>query len=137
MGNTAALGAVTIASAVNVTADNTFAAASLTQTAGTGITTFSGNVTTTAAGTNLDLTTATINIDASVVTNGGVVDLNATTLVDLATGQSITTTGDANAEAGGAIDIDVSGTGTVNLAGSLVTTGGAATTAGEIGRAHV
>jgi len=117
------LGAVTIATANNVTASSTFEAASLTQTAGTGTTTLDGAVTTTAAGTNVDLTTETIDINANVTTNGGTVDLSAVTLVDLATSTSITTTGNAAGEDGGAIDIDVSGT--VDLVGSLITTGAA------------
>ncbi len=73
---------------------------------------------------NLAVSAETIDLNASVATNGGTVDLNAGNGgVDLAAGTSITTTGDVAGEAGGAVDIDVSGTGTVNLAGSLITTG--------------
>ena len=73
----------------------------------------------------MDLTTVMIHLNANVVTNGGNVDLNATTLVDVTAAKSIITTGDAVAEAGGAVDIDVSGTGTVSLVGSVITTGAA------------
>ncbi|MBI4293123.1 MAG: filamentous hemagglutinin N-terminal domain-containing protein, partial [Betaproteobacteria bacterium] len=67
---------------------------------------------------------SSIGLAGNITTSGGLVTLNASTLVDLAATKTITTT--AAADSGtisGAIDINVSGTGTVNLAGDLVTTG--------------
>ncbi|MEI6783398.1 MAG: hypothetical protein WCQ21_21035, partial [Verrucomicrobiota bacterium] len=118
-----ALGAVTIDDAKDVTAYAAFSAASLTQTAGSGTTMLDGLTTLTG---KLDITTVNIDIDDSVTTASGLVDLNATTSVDLAADKTITTTAGANTgTTSGAIDIDVSGTGTVNIAGDLVTTGAA------------
>lgn len=130
------LGAITINSAANVTFSSTVQAASFTQFAGTGTTKFDGAVTFSSGATQLFINTVTIDINGNIITTPTAasgtakVDLNATTLVDLATGMSITTTAAANTGyASGAIDIDVSGTGTVNLAGNLVTTGAANNTA--------
>ena len=90
-----------------------------TLTANAGGTLASGSGTTT-------LTAATIDLNESATTVSGLVDLNATTSVDLDAAKSITTTGVANAGVtSGAIDVDVGGTGTANLAGNLVTTGAA------------
>ena len=125
VGSSAALGAVTIASATGVTigdaTSDTFAASSLTQTAGSGTTQIQSAMTLTG---NLSLNTATIDLDNTVATQGGSVDLDATTAIDLAASGSITTTASADSgTASGAVDIDTSGTGIVNLAGSVVTTG--------------
>jgi len=119
------LGAITIFSGATVTASSTIEAASLVQSGGTGTTTLYGQVTTTAVGTNVSLNTGTVDVNANVVTNGGNVNLDATTLVDLDAAATITTTSSAAGGAGGAVDIDTSGTGTVNLAGAIDARGAA------------
>jgi hypothetical protein len=72
----------------------------------------------------VNLKTATVRINANVVSNGGTVKIEVSNLLDLAGGASITTTGAANTViASGAVDFDATGAGTINLAGSIVTTG--------------
>ena len=86
------LGAVSIVSAVNVTASSTIEAASLVQTAGTGTTTLTDNVTTTAAA-GVNITAANINLDGLTIaaSGDGVARFNGATVLDGAT--VITTTG--------------------------------------------
>jgi hypothetical protein len=85
------LGAVSITSANDVMAMSTIEAASLVQTAGTGTTTLSDDVTTTAAA-GIDLTTAAILLDGlNIATGGGVVEMNAPTT--LGGGTAITSAG--------------------------------------------
>ncbi|MFA5392786.1 MAG: autotransporter domain-containing protein, partial [Candidatus Paceibacterota bacterium] len=104
-GASSELGAILIDTAVNVTADSTINAASLVQTTGTGTTTLSGDVTTSAiAGVNL--TNAAIVLDGLniLTTNGGIVRLNGpTNLITAAT------------------DIDAAGT--ITFTGALTSTG--------------
>ena len=115
------LGAVTIVSAADVTVPLAFTATSLTQINGTGTTKLTG-ITTVASG--LALNTSTIDIENNVITTGTLVNLDAVVLVNLDTGKSITTTAAADGAAiSGAIDIDVSGIGTVTIVGSLDTSG--------------
>ncbi|MCX5679393.1 MAG: hypothetical protein NTZ95_01800 [Candidatus Omnitrophica bacterium] len=110
-------------------------AETITQDDGIGTTTLNGAVNTSAAG-GVNLTTKTIDINNSVTTIRGLVDLNATTAVTLDGGNITTTAGVNTGTTSGAIAIDVSGTGTVALAGSLDTTGAANSTgAGSIGGA--
>ncbi len=73
VGNTTALGAISIVSANDATFDSTINAASLTQTAGTGTTTFSDNITVSAAGTAVDIANSAITLDGLTVssTNAG------------------------------------------------------------------
>jgi len=118
------LGAITIVSAANVTGSSSIEAASLVQNAGTGTTQLLDSVALTDAATGLDLTTDTIDIQGAVTTLGGDVDLNAVTLVTNTAAGTITTTAVPDTGAtSGAVDIDVSGTGTVNLSGDIITTG--------------
>ena len=80
------LGAVTIASATNVTAANTFAAASINQVAGSpgGTTWFQNTVNTNAAG-GIDLNTVNVTLDGAVTTtSGGPVQITNTGLLDIA-----------------------------------------------------
>ncbi|OQB39452.1 MAG: The GLUG motif protein [Candidatus Hydrogenedentes bacterium ADurb.Bin179] len=122
-GSASALGLVTINSAKNVTVPDAFKSAGITQKAGTGTTIFDGAVTATG---DVNIKTATIDINENLVAVGKKVTLNASTLVDLASGKSITTTAAENSEAAsGAVDIDATGTGAVNLSGDIITTGAA------------
>ncbi len=66
-----ALGAIQIDTAVNVEADSTVGAASLVQTAGTGITTLHDDVTT-AAAEGVDLTTSMVVLDGLNIMAGGI-----------------------------------------------------------------
>ena len=77
VGDTNALGAIVIASANNTTFSSTVKSAGVTQTAGTGTTTFTGNLTTSGvAGVNINA--AGIAVNGQVATTGnGIVRLNA------------------------------------------------------------
>ena len=130
VGSGAALGAVTINAANNVTLSSAFNSAGFNQsTSGTGTTLIAGLLTSTGAVT-LDAVTIDLN-DSITTTSGGaagLVTLNAGSGgVDLAAGQAITTTatagGGSDSVVSGAVDINVSSTGSVNLAGNIVTTG--------------
>ncbi|MCY2991106.1 MAG: hypothetical protein NTY19_24990 [Planctomycetota bacterium] len=124
-GSTQELGAITIVSAVDVTADSTINAARLTQTDGTGTTWLKDAVTTTDATVvtgGVVLSTDAIKLDSGLVTNGGPVTLHArstTAAVTFPSGAWITTEG-------GAVEIDATGlAGIVDMGswGKLDTTG--------------
>ena len=79
------------------------------------------DVTTTGAVT---ITAATIDLDGGITAPGANVTLNATTEVSLAENKDINTTAAANSgTVSGAVDVNVSGSGTVNLLGNIVTAG--------------
>ena len=115
VGGVSRLGAVTIASAKDVSLAGAFSAASLTQSAGTGVTSISGPLDTSAlAGVNL--TTYGISVDASVstaATSLGIVRLNAG-----AGGMTITALGDINSD--GAVSLFAAGPG-ITSAGDITT----------------
>ncbi len=109
-----------------MTVTTTLAAASLTQTAGTGTTQFNGQVDNTGAGTNFSITTNAIDINANINTNGGDVVLNGAAntgnAVDLVNTAAINTR--LTGGVGGAVDIDASTAGgNINLAGGINTSG--------------
>ncbi|MBT4444964.1 MAG: filamentous hemagglutinin N-terminal domain-containing protein, partial [Waddliaceae bacterium] len=145
--NTAiALGVTTLAGVTTVTsgagANNvTFASTvnntqTLTVTAGSGNAVFNGVVGGVTPISTLTVTGATIDINESITTLGALVDLDATADVNIAITKSITTkAADNGGVISGAIDIDSSGT--VTIAGNLVTTGaprndGTASTGGAV-----
>ncbi|MHB8735922.1 MAG: beta strand repeat-containing protein [Terriglobales bacterium] len=129
------LGAINITNANNVTESAGMTAASLTQTAGQGTTTFNGAVNTnTATGVNLTGTTQTVNntitttgggtvtfSNAGLLTlNGdiasdGAVTQNGAGAVTIDTGRTITTTGDAVGFATGVTLAKTGGTGLLTI----------------------
>ncbi|MCY2994717.1 MAG: hypothetical protein NTY19_43680, partial [Planctomycetota bacterium] len=118
VGATRDLGDVLINSAVDVWFKAEANVNSLVQSAGTGTTQFDGQVTTTAAGTNVDLTTATIDVNANAVTNGGNVVLNATGLsASIAINATITTSG-------GTVHVLADDDVTFGAAGAIMSAGG-------------
>ena len=136
VGGVAPLGAVTITSANDVTADLAFSAASVSQVAGNGTTTFTGALATTAAagievdGTNFDfndtvsLTLGDLDIDATgtVQFNGLVTTLDVGNgLVTVTNGGVLTIMGTGDMNLQGAFLQD--GGGTVSTAGDITTTG--------------
>jgi hypothetical protein len=139
------LGAFTVASVTNFLAAPAITAASITQTAGTGTTTFAGALNTNAGG-GIDLNGNIININAGVtttnagpvvITNGGLLTIAAAGDMNLdglfrqdgggavATSGDITTTADdirfdaAVSLAGGVVLSTGAGVGTVQFAGTL------------------
>jgi trimeric autotransporter adhesin len=138
------LGVATLAGATTIAVTNanvTFASTvnntqTLTVTAGTGTVAFNGVVGGVTPISTLTVTGATIDINESITTLGALVDLNAATDVNIAITKSITTkAADNGGVISGAIDIDSSGT--VTIAGNLVTTGaprndGTASTGGAV-----
>ncbi len=150
-GGSKELGAVTITSAGNVTADLAFTAASLTQTAGAGTTTFTGTVTTTGkaetAGGAVNIAETVGNISfATITTNGGTstgigraggaITLHSTEGTIAVTG-TISTIGSAAATnnvggAGGNVTLTTDGTDTITAA-AITTSGGAGYLAGNGG----
>ncbi len=136
------LGATTVNSANNVTVTSTLEAASFTQSAGTGTSQFGGQVDTTAAGTNVSITTDTIDLNDNINTNGGNVVLSAASGITL-DGGNIVTTGVLNAadttDNAGTVDIDVTAAGNVAFTGNIVTTGAAsnASAAGDGGQVNI
>jgi hypothetical protein len=91
VGATNALGALTINSAGDVTADNTIRAASLVQSAGSGTSTFNGNITTSAAaGVDITASDIVLNMSTITATNGLAIFKGPTTLTS---NLSIDTTG--------------------------------------------
>ena len=135
VGGTAPLGAVTVTSAANVTADAAFSAASFRQVAGSGTTTFTGALATTATegievdGTNFDfndtvgLTLGNLDVDATgtVRVNGAVTTLDETKgLVTISNGGLLTVTGTGDMALAGAFLQD--GAGLVSTAGNVTTT---------------
>ncbi|MFC1829919.1 beta strand repeat-containing protein, partial [Thermodesulfobacteriota bacterium] len=113
------LGDVDIVSALNVTtAAAGFNADTLLQQAGTGTTQFDGpvviNDTGAGAGTSLDITTDTVNVNSTVTTlNDGEVAITNATLLDIAPGANMNLDGLFLQNGGG----------TVQTAGNIVTTG--------------
>ncbi|MES9882194.1 MAG: filamentous hemagglutinin N-terminal domain-containing protein [Sedimenticola sp.] len=125
VGGSTALGAVTIISAANVVADAAFSAASLIQSSGTGLTTFTGAV----------------NTIGSADTAGGVV--NITTDGAITFGNGIDTSGgtagaDSAGQAGGAVTLHSDESGAISVTGAIDTSGSAGSdntddTSGESG----
>jgi hypothetical protein len=112
VGGTMRLGAISIVSADDVTA-NAITAASLSQTDGTGTTTLNGAVNTSAAG-GVSLTNETIVVNNTITTtNNGVVTLNADTVT-----LTIAATGDIVAD--GAVSL--TGATGISTAGDITTT---------------
>ncbi|WNO07824.1 YDG domain-containing protein [Teredinibacter sp. KSP-S5-2] len=107
VGNSSALSALTINSAANTTLDSTLDAASFTQTAGTGTTTFSGVSTLSGA---FDYTGQNLTVNAAINSAG-------TTEVTQAGTFTTSASGDISADAG----FVQNGTGTNSLAGDVVT----------------
>jgi hypothetical protein len=125
VGAGAPLGALRIDTAVDVEADSTIEAASLVQTAGTGTTTLSDDVTTTAAA-GIDLTTAAILLDGlNIATGGGVVEMNAPTTLGGGTtitsaGGTVTFTGMLDSAAGETNTLDLmAGSGDILFMGAV------------------
>jgi len=111
VGNTAALGAVTINSVATLDTDNVFKAASFTQTnavATTGLTRFDGTVTLSG---NFDFTGTALTLNAALGTSGNV-EVSNTGLFTTAAAGDITATG----------TVIQNGTGTSSLAGDITTT---------------
>jgi hypothetical protein len=80
----------------------------------------------TTLGGALNLNGSTISLVDNITTQGGAVSITGTTLVSQPAGKAITTTASANSgAASGAISINVTGTGALDLSGDLVTTGAA------------
>ena len=137
VGTGTALGALTLTSAGNVTADNTIDAASLSQVAGSGTTQFDGDVTATTGNVGVVANAITLNalLDTATAAAGGTVTLNAATgaltlasagdinsdgLVSLTSGTSISTSGDVTTT-----NDDVTFTSAVTLGGAVsIDTGG-------------
>jgi|GEM_PF-4389416 len=116
------LGAILINDAVDVTADNTVEAASISQVAGTGTTTFSGTVDT-SAGTGLDLNGTAFTFSDTVTTTGnGTVTITCSGLLTISNGADFNLTG--------AFDQD--GSGAVSLGDDIVTTDDAITFDGSV-----
>jgi len=109
VGATAALGALTVAAARDVTVSNTADAASFTQQAGSGVTTFAKAVTLSG---DLDFTGTALNVN-DAVTAGGAVDVSNSGLFTVASGAAIAATGGFVQD----------GMGASALAGSISTTG--------------
>ena len=112
VGGTTPPASLTISSAANVTA-NAISAGSITQSAGTGTTTFNGAVSTTgASGILLTGTNFTINADITT-TNSGPLSITHSGLLTIANGLILSIDG----------AFTDSGTGTTTLAGTLTTNG--------------
>ena len=71
------------------------------------------------------LDSGSVDLNHDVSTNGGLVRLGGTVTIDLAANATIATTPSAAGGAGGAVDVQTTGTGTVNLAGAVLTSGAA------------
>ncbi|QNI78885.1 filamentous hemagglutinin family outer membrane protein [Synechococcus sp. RS9909] len=117
-----ALGAVTINSANNLTADDVFNAASLRQVAGSGTSTFSGALSTTAAD-GIELDGTNFNFNDTVTLTLGNLDLDSTGTVRF---NGLVTTSDESAGLvtitnGGALTLTA--TGDMNLAGAFLQDG--------------
>jgi len=136
VGGTARLGAISIANAANVTA-NAIAAASLSQTAGSGTTTLNGAVNTNAVA-GVSLTGMNLAVNAGITTTtGGTVTFNQLGTVVIAAAGDINADGAVSITGGGGIasagginttDDDVTVNSTVTLTGGvgIDTTGAAA-----------
>jgi len=124
IGIPAPLGAITVTNGLDVTFNSTVAATSLTQSAGSGTTTFISNVTTTGA-VGIDITTSNINLDGLTMSAG----TNAAALIELTvTGNVTLTTGPASLYASQTILVDGAVEGpqsltakTSNALGSVIT----------------
>ncbi|MCP4090926.1 MAG: hypothetical protein GY746_14215, partial [Gammaproteobacteria bacterium] len=111
IGATDALAAVTLVSAANVGIDDTLNAASLTQTAGSGTTTISGDITTSAV-EGIDLSGTNLAVNAALTTsNSGTVTLDHSGVTTLAA------VGDIDSD--GAVSITA--TGGISTAGDITT----------------
>ncbi|MCF7939547.1 MAG: hypothetical protein K9L68_13180 [Spirochaetales bacterium] len=133
VGSGTPLGALTITSAADVTFSSTVEAASVVQSAGSGTTLFSDDVTTSAAAgvditaTNIALDNATMLVDASgdgpVRLNGAVELRGAATTLDTTGTGDITFTGTVDSEAAESNDLTLgAGTGSVVANGAVGST---------------
>ncbi|MBF0110838.1 MAG: hypothetical protein HQL76_16855, partial [Magnetococcales bacterium] len=112
VGSTKSLGAITIVSATDVTTSSTLNIASLTQTAGSGTTTFGGTVTSSAA-TGLDLTGTAFTFNEAVTTaSSGTLKVNNSGLLTIKSGIKLNLDG----------SFTQTGSGAVTLGGNITTT---------------
>ncbi|MCY2995933.1 MAG: dockerin type I domain-containing protein [Planctomycetota bacterium] len=112
VGGITPLGAVSIVSAANVTADLAFSTASFSQSAGSGTTTLTGLLTTTAVA-GVSLTGKNLVVTGGITTGG----TGPVTIIESGT-VSIAGTGDINADG----TVSITGAGGISTAGDVTTT---------------